>query len=151
MFNLTIPRNESGTRATLHIMRRLAHETSVWSIGRSFQFPEKLDELLRSKWCYVADGDHELIRTLDRMGSDFLKHGCFIGDCDDAAVMAAAILIHSAKAPTAVRFAAGRPARSPHFLHVFVLFDLDGQTYRVDPTAPIDADYSNWELMIAPL
>lgn len=163
-FVKSIPRLEQGTRTTLTEMYYIA------AIGRDVPLaasmsPEGLECALRSIWWYVPDGMVETISTIEKMNREFNQNvpvfvdgylfgakppGFVAGDCDDAAVLAAAVLLHARPGNPdvgGIAFVAARPARSFLFEHVFVVFEYRGRPVRVDPTAPADADYSNWETM----
>lgn len=153
-----IPRGDKGVMETLYKMRDLAMAPSEFFTGlaRSRAVPLRdLDAWLRSHWRYVPDAIDgqpvEVLRTLDNLASTFLRTQMFEGDCDDAAIAAAAFL--QRMPGSRGRFVAARPPEDPDFSngHVFCVFALYQQWVRVDPTAPLDANYTNWELKTIPL
>ena len=155
-----IPRNEAGTRSTLYTMLDIAR--AGYLEARPIH-PEKIDRVLRASWKFVSDGQYETIRTVNRMMVDLSTHGAFLGDCDDAAVMAAAMLLRWKRlvlmfdkktgSPGAhAWFVAMRPPKETAFAHVFVVAQMDdGHTFRIDPTVPPDAPYAGWESMLVPI
>ena len=88
-----IPRNEAGTRATLAIMKSVVLASNQELRALNWMPAEEIDSYLRRFWQYVPDGENELIRTPERMVNDRMTSGRYQGDCDDAAVMAGAILL----------------------------------------------------------
>lgn len=163
-FVRSIPRLEQGTRATLNEMYILAYAGQDVPLAALMR-PEGLDGTLRNIWFYLPDGMVETMSTIEKMYREFNQEiavtvdgqpygvkppGFVAGDCDDAAVLAAAVLLHARRLSLGVgkiSFVAARPAKSSQFEHVFVVFDYHGQAVRVDPTAPVDADYTNYEMM----
>lgn len=157
-----IPRNEQGTRATLQTIRSMAVlrdglDWTQWLPG--IDSPLAIAAFLSKRWFYVPDGKTETVRTVVRMAWDFTRDileyvdgvefgwkpvGYFAGDCDDAALMALAIIT---RLPV-VSLVAVRPPDSSSFDHVFVEVVRNGVTFHIDPTAPLDADYMHWERMI---
>lgn len=126
--------------------------------------PETLEATLRQIWFYVPDGRHETIRTVQRMTADMAadqnvfvdgQHfgrkpaGMIAGDCDDAAIVAAAVLLRARMQGNAdigrIYFVGARPPASIEFQHVFTIAAWRGDILRIDPTAPADADYASWE------
>jgi len=74
----------------------------------------------------------EQLHAPDWMLEQIRAHKPVFGDCDDMAMLAAALLL-SLGIP--VRFAAVKPAGDPDYIHVFTeLFDA-GTWYMLDPTA----------------
>lgn len=146
----TIQRNEAGTRQTLDVMRQLARDGAAWP-GQALkyfgEYPAVLDESMRQRWVYVPDGQHELIRTPGRMAADLEESGNFQGDCDDAAVWAAAALLTNEENVSKILLVAVRPAGEMRFTHVFVEVLTAGGWLRIDPTAPTDANYQFFERM----
>lgn len=148
-----IPRNEAGTKATLVEMLRLCQDAAIARpcppmLQTMVQViaPRRLDAFLRHTWNYVPDGEIELLRTVPRLLEDQARTGYFEGDCDDACIIAGACLILQQPGLVKAALAAVRRPHDTSFSHVFCLV-LDRQgTFRVDPTAPMDADYQNWEM-----
>jgi len=142
-----IRRGEAGTRDTLEEIRRLILDAMSDNRSKLFEslahnIPiQALDRALRELWNYVEDGDVELIRTAGRLADDFWRTGRFEGDCDDACVVAGVILILQQRPIeiVAVRFPA-----DAQFSHVFIR----SHRFRIDPTAPPDANYDGCEEMV---
>lgn len=158
-----IPRNEGGVRATCSEISRLALESLE-------AFPEQnllmnllvtgvplrtVDGFLRQAWLYVEDGPVELLRTVDVLITDYIRTGRFQGDCDDAAIIAAAIVARKLVSFNLSRTKADVCAvRRPHdtsFSHVFILVTDNAGYFIIDPTAPVDADYRHWETLTVPI
>jgi hypothetical protein len=163
-FERSIPRREAGTRRTIAEMQIMAWAGQDVPLAALMR-PDGLDGTMRNIWFYLPDGKVETIRTVARMQEEFnvpldtyvngqffgvKPAGMVAGDCDDAAVLAAAALLHARRVGHdvgTISIVAARPGRSTEFEHVFVMFELNHQPTRVDPTAPVDADYSTWEKM----
>lgn len=157
-----LPRGEAGLRATIAAMGALVkdgiYDSEVRKLAITYQ-PREIHRFLRSYWTYVPDGENETIRTPEVMALDFKNNGKFFGDCDDAAVMAGAMLLVRLVMPytrtnalnfdlKSVSFCAVRMARVMEFSHVFIIAEDQEGTFLVDPTAPADADYTAWEKLV---
>lgn len=153
MTEQAIPRGAGGTLATLTTIASLAYAGAQYPELRRFAgtiSPRSVDTVLRNVWKFVSDGEHETVRSIPRLMDDFLKYGTFFGDCDDAAVLSAALLLTWPFMVHASLDAMRSPA-SPAFEHVFVSAEDGLGVFRIDPTAPRDADYTNWERLSLPL
>lgn len=148
----SIRNGPAGTRQTLEEMAQLAQEGStlpyVRNIGLQFQ-PAQYDDVIRSYWRYAEEYD-ETLTPVDVQARTFLSAGYMLGDCDDAAIVVAAVAVAS-QLPS--RFVAVRPGNEANFDHVFAEVAIQ-QTpnstswLRVDPTAPLNADYRGFERMV---
>lgn len=141
-----IPRGEQGIRAILYEMRRL-------SITGSLNFgiaPAVIDTCLRRSWIYeFSPLGPQVLQTVQRMWTDFGNTGFFHGACADAAVLAGAMLCGNRPYVLAAWFVAVRPPHEPDFEHVFTEC-LGPGLIRIDPTAPLDADYTHFQRMEVP-
>jgi hypothetical protein len=112
--------------------------------------PRRLDDWLREIWTFEAE-TVETLRGPESQWFRYIKTNHMVGDCDDAALVAAAMLV-SPFAVTmgpggSVEFVAARPHNVENFSHVFLeTRDREG-IIRIDPTAPPDADYTGWEFL----
>lgn len=137
-----LPSGELGTDVTVSRMGDLARlgtrspdvRATAESIVR--QLPARnwpaetraVEEWIRKRLRFTRDGVRvETLKTPERMIGEINEHGLFIGDCDDAATLGAALLM-SVGHPVAFQ-TLGRGGK-PH--HVNVLDRLSGLT--VDPT-----------------
>lgn len=145
-----IPPGYAGTYRTVEFIASLARTGArdprlkryLPDVGIPF-----IDSSLRNYWVY-ADEENETLRGVDVQIDNFTQRYQLIGDCDDAAVVAAALAIF-ARSPNVVIVAVRRPDET-EFSHVFVeAEDVNepGTFYRLDPTAPTDANYDGWERM----
>lgn len=152
-----------GNRGTIETMRAMLDVATEGAPGipptRKFVM-RSFDAALRSNWNYVPDGDMETIRTIERMFFDFRTTGHFQGDCDDAAVLACALVLIEPKARPGIRrmewlrtanLVAARPPEEMDFKHVFVEAVDGNGAFLIDPTAPVDADYTDFELFRMPI
>lgn len=124
-------------------MRELAQTESktpeVSSLAAYCGNPVNLDVFLRQFWRFVFDPpDVEYVRSPLFQCNAFQKSNRLVGDCDDAAVLAASIL-HSLDWPCS--FVAYRFKGNDEFSHVNVrapLLDLVEEPiiFDVDPTVP---------------
>ena len=155
-----ISRGDKGIRQTMRWIIDMGadyHGKVFWRTMAICYPPRVLDGYLRSRWLYVPDEQDgqpaETIRTLDRLQADVTRTGQFEGDCDDAGVAAVAVLLQYQRNLKAAALVAARPASDPDFTcgHVFCVAADDSGSFRVDPTAPIGADYTAWEKMQMPL
>lgn len=92
--------------------------------------PESVDSFLRAAWVIVPDPyNAEYIRGVNNQFSIYAARGFFLGDCDDAAVLSAAML---AAFDVPCWFVAIRQHNNPEFSHVFTraagLPDIDVTT-----------------------
>lgn len=155
--------SEAGVRRTLKIMSNVARagvDTPGLDTFACAIVPWMLDHALRQFWLYVPDPvTAEQVRTIPVMVAQFRLHAQFAGDCDDAATLAASMLLviqhwtnrffEPPRRVAAIQIVAVRPPDSVSFSHVFTEYMTSGLTFvRVDPTAPKDTDYTNWERMI---
>lgn len=112
-----------GTLQTLQVMRSLALIDSNKQILRqtaeTLGSPEAIDGWIRTCWQFEADPiEYEFIRTPALQLQEAAKNnGILRGDCDDAAVLAAALL---AGLSWPAVFIAIRVIPDPEFSHVFV-------------------------------
>ena len=116
-----IPPGALGTRATLEHMRLLALADKdlpeIRSLAYQLGSPENLDAFLRAAWRFKPDPPEiEFIRT---PGLQVAQHEAehFVGDCDDAATLAACVLA-AMGAPCS--FQALRLPGESEFSHVLV-------------------------------
>ena len=140
-----IPAGAAGTRSTLAAMVAISLNASPHI--DVVMDPRTLDSFLRDNWNFVEDGANEFIR-------DPLKNGRMVGDCDDAAVWVGALLYAYRKRNNVLShafFVAVRPPNESDFQHVFTIAEDKHGTFRIDPTAPADANYKGWEEMRHPL
>lgn len=118
-------------------MRTLAREAAsrpaVQRLADGLGDPSALDAWLREYWRIVPDPiDAEFIRTPEYQLQLAAASGVLVGDCDDAATLAAAVLIALGWAG---KFVAIRMPADVEYSHVFVRIPnyLD-----VDPIVPIE-------------
>jgi hypothetical protein len=107
----------------------------------------EIEPLLRSVWCFEPEAD-ETLRTIAEQVRNFETRGFLVGDCDDAAIVAAAAALVAGASP--VRFVAIRWKAEPEFSHVFTEargLGWNENWIRMDPTAPPDAYYAGAERM----
>lgn len=145
-----IPRGMEGIRQTCRELIALAEmgqqNQTLRRITRILP-PRATDNFLRTVWNYKPDGPVEQLTTIDRLCADYQQTSHFTGDCDEAATVAAAMLLldrPSVKGATVVG------VREPNSTwnenaHVFVVGIDHHGIFRIDPTAPADADYQFWE------
>jgi hypothetical protein len=146
-----IPPGVAGTRFTLEHMRAMAWDAQSLQDALEIARPRDLDGFLRRRWRYVPDGIWERVRPVDENLFNLL------GDCDDAAVIAAAVLLHywiftmgdrPAALVRGVAIVAGRPPQAVDFAHVWVVGTDGNGEFRIDPTAPSTSYFDNrWEFM----
>jgi transglutaminase-like putative cysteine protease len=98
-----------------------------------------IDRFLRTHFVYRGEKD-EVLRTVPYMLNDFETLGEMQGDCDDMAMMGAAMLL---AVDIPARFTALKSV--PHeFDHVFCEGLNDGQWMIVDPTVPYGTTYKHF-------
>jgi len=140
----------AGTQQTLQVMADLARQGATHSLIRQAglnMYADQVDSYIRGIWRFVREED-EVLRSVETQVSNFYRYGALIGDCDDAAIIAGAIaLAKSSKNGFRPQFVAVRPLIQPEFQHVYT----EWGPFRIDPTAPPSADYTNWERMVYPL
>lgn len=112
-----------------NLARRDAFSGEVVSLARYVREPFALDDFMRRVWSIVPDPqDAEFVRSPAYM----IGCQCFEGDCDDAATLAASVLIALGIPAMLV---AVRMATAPDFSHVFTRvprLNLD-----IDPIVPL--------------
>jgi len=144
---VSIRRGRTGTHDTLELIYGMglqgSTERDVQQFVRSFP-ASQWDGLLRQFWQFEEE-ETETLRSV-RLQADYLRRsGVMIGDCDDAAVVAVA-LGYAYSPNIELHVVAVRSPASHEFEHVFVEIG----NLRIDPTAPVNADYRNWERMVYP-
>jgi hypothetical protein len=111
--------------------------------------PSRWDGMIRPRWQYEmrrsVDGKEaqQTFRSIDQQLFLFRKTGHMAGDCAECAVVVVAVAIATGRP---YEILAMRPPDELVFRHVFV--EVEG--YRIDPTAPTDADYTGWERLTYP-
>jgi hypothetical protein len=149
-----IPRGNAGSIATAQAIVALAQDGLNNPDLRRFAVsvsPRSLDHILRGLWHIVPDGTHEVVRSIPRLMTDFQTRRKFFGDCDDAAVLSAALMMLWAGSVQHASLDLLRTPQSPTFEHVFVTAVDSYGAFRIDPTAPRNASYTNWERLATPL
>ena len=144
----------AGTLETLKLIDQLGWEGSRSIPGFILSIPLPYwDATLRSRWDYEAVREVEGIpaqqgfQSIVQMISHFQQTGRVRGDCAEAAVLVVAVAI---VCRLSYRIVAVRPPDEIEFSHVFVEVTFNNYVYRIDPTAPVEADYTNWERMTYP-
>ncbi len=152
MIERSIPRSDAGIRAVLREMKELANAPFAAVVE-----PRAIHAFLAEHWDYEFQPlAGQILRTVPRMLHELNTRGKITGACADAAILAGAILYSDRRRrPELVKsawFAAVRPPQSVTFDHVCTMaIDRADVPWRIDPTAPADADYTNWEVMELPL
>jgi hypothetical protein len=156
-----ILRGPAGIRATLEMIFNQAVIGGRLVYVSRFVSTVPLDQwdtVLREYWDY-QDEDAETLRSVRLQIESLMRGGKLIGDCDDAAIVSGA-LAQAAHLPFVV--VAVRAPTSHEFTHVFVeVVDVHtprerhrsvrmSRMFKLDPTAPPDANYSDWERMVYP-
>lgn len=149
-----IPNSEAGVRATLEEMKQLARAGGFYMLLDQLTLrPPDIDRYLAEHWDYVyMPLNGQVLRSVPWMLSDLKKKQKITGACADAAIFAGAILTFQQQSINydnrSASFVAVRPPHELAFDHVFTLVtDYQDITWRIDPTAPSNADYTNWEPM----
>lgn len=149
---MTIRRGTLGTLDTLKLIDEVGREGSRIRYVHNFILSVPLiqwNDVLASRWAYASE-DTETVRSIAFQIQNLMKFDKLIGDCDDAAAVAVACAC-AARLP--YRIVAVRAPEESEFGHVFVEVCRPQQQYdargylRIDPTAPLDADYRFWERM----
>ncbi len=138
----------AGIRDTLQMIHQMALAGSRLVYVQRFILTipmHQWDGVLRQYWDYQEE-DIETLRSVRLQVDSLMKQGKLIGDCDDAAIVAGACC---AASHLPFQIVAVRPPNAVEFNHVFVE-TLTAFPVRLDPTAPVYADYSNWERMVYP-
>lgn len=151
MRQVTIRRGSLGTLDTLKLIDEIGWEGARIKYVSNFVLTVPLlqwDDTLRHYWHYASE-DTETVRSMSFQVGNLMKHGKLIGDCDDAATVAVACA-NAARLP--YRIVAVRSPENSEFEHVFVEIARPsglkmGHWLKLDPTAPVDADYHFWERM----
>lgn len=111
-----------------NLARRDAGSEGITALAMYLQEPYTLDSWLRQHWAIVPDPpEAEYVRSPAYM----VDCGCFQGDCDDAATLAASVLTALGYP---VLLVAIRQSYEAEFSHVFArvpMFSLD-----IDPIVP---------------
>lgn len=88
----TLEPGDVGTDGTLQAMRHLARTSVLPSWLSVPTTPEHIRDLLDGAVCFVEDPPGvELVRSPALMLHELTRTGCVEGDCDDLAVLAAAL------------------------------------------------------------
>lgn len=139
-----------GTLETLQLIERLGRKGSGMVPFLLMAIPpSRWDGLIRSRWEYSSrrsiDGKlaQQTFRSIDMQLLSFQRTGVMGGDCAEAAVVVVAVAIAGGRP---YQIVALRRPEDLEFSHVFV----EVQGYRIDPTAPTDADYTGWERLTYP-
>ncbi len=142
---VSIQRGRQGTWETLQLI------DSVGQAGQNIVYVKRIvesvpvnawSELLRRYWLF-QDEERESIRSVRSQIQSLQAYGRLIGDCDDAAVIVVAL---ARSAHILYKVVAVRRPDDNEFSHVFVM--VNGVP--IDPTAPVDANYLNWEVLAWP-
>ncbi len=138
MTEFVIPRGSAGTRIILRYMaERIRH--SAFTVSTE---PRRIDQVIRESWFYEdANGLNGILQNI--------RPGGMRGNCADAAIVAGSMLQAWRLAGNRLLFwlVALRAPDSQEFNHVAIMVSDEGGRFWIDPTAPRDADYSNWEDM----
>lgn len=141
---------------TLQVMRDLVTQAVSnpalydWAVSHAWEVPlDQIDLKVRGHFWYRPEMA-EVIRTPERMVSDWMSTGHFEGDCDDVSVMLAFIFCCVC---VPARFVAIRYDNNPNFEHVFVeAYDQERGGWRVfDPTVTVGTVYQEQERMVVPV
>lgn len=150
--SLSIQKGLIGTRQTLEAMAVLSrHGKNFPEVRQAANwYGPDLDAMLRRYWRKV-DEYTETLYTVDAQVRHLQQYGYMIGDCDDAAIVAGAVLlaIRDMGHAMPVRFVAVRRSQDSEFSHVFTEA-FDGH-YIIDPIAPVGMSYAGYERMEYPL
>lgn len=127
----SISQGPLGTLQTLEAMRQLAlmdsQSPQIQSLARSIFSPIALDDWLRQIWIPAPDPPGiEFIVAPERR----LAFNHFSGDCDDAATLAAALLVAMNWSADLVAI---RIHGQPEYSHVFARTYLDDFPFDIDP------------------
>src|SRR5262252_9504744 len=134
-----IPTGREGTRLTLEIMKAVILEAvqrspEVVQAAEQLQTPVQLEQWLRAVWTIVPDPPEiEFIRTPEQQLRFLRQHRYLEGDCDDASVLASALLLGQGVGSTLV---AVRLNGDDEFSHVFVRVELGDLRLDIDPIIP---------------
>ena len=142
---VSIRRGRSGTWDTLKLIHMMGLEGSKNDGVNQFVMTIPVNQweaMLRTYWQYQAE-NQETLRGVAKQVEIFMRTGHMIGDCDDVAVVIAALCISS---HLPFKIVAVRRPEDQDFSHVFV----EALQFRFDPTAPDNADYRYWERMVYP-
>lgn len=147
----TIGWGDAGVRQTLEVMAGLVdhavnepaivtfarHVAASAAIRDQYRQAVAIRSWLASVWRYVDDpNDRELLRDPAAMLQDYTNYSVIYGDCDEAAVMGAALgkAVGMSAELVALGFVTDPTAR---YQHVFAqLLTDDGQTVDLDVTKP---------------
>jgi hypothetical protein len=110
---------------------------------------ERIDNYLAALWEFRPE-EHETLFSPWYQWRRLYAGLPFIGDCDDAALLAAALLVP--RQDVEWRFVAVRPAGDNLFAHVFLEAweQGGGELVTIDPTVTMQnntPDFTNWERM----
>lgn len=142
----TLPSGDAGVRKTVDNMRRLASEGSrnldvrahvlraIQSAGVS---PHNVPGQVRAWFEHVRDAVYFLN---DPAGTEWLQSPAYTlqygaGDCDDRATLLAAGLM-AIGVPASFKVVAADPRRPRTFSHVYVVANVQGHPWALDPTYP---------------
>lgn len=116
---------ESRQGATIQEVQSLAH--NLGGIG-------SIEQYLRSVWYFIDDPpDTEYVRQPELQTEIFKSYGVFVGDCDDAATMAGALVLAAGGAGALIAI------RNPYkmeFSHVWLRATAGGFSIDIDPVTP---------------
>ncbi len=106
----------------------------MWQLAQVAPHPLLLDDYLRRNWVFVEDPiEAEFIQSPALQIRQANERGYFVGDCDDAATLAAAVLLSDVLCSGFSLMATRQPHES-EFSHVFLrCYNPDCD---IDPTAP---------------
>jgi len=147
---LNLAPNVGGIRQLAELMKRFAVEQSLDSGAANQVEPRRLDGEFRDVLRYVADPIQSL-RTPQFLRADFGTTGSITGSCADLATLAAAALYRNARVKHLTFVISRQPADAFQWHAFLTVEEIDGTTYRIDPTAPIDADYTTAEVLEFPI
>lgn len=149
---VTIAWGDAGVRQTLDVMRQMvlasAGIPSVVETARSLAYyggAAAIRQWMSRVWRFVPDPAHtELLATPEYLLQQLDDTGQIVGDCDDAAVLGAALgeAIGLEATFTVLAFDEGAGPTFwqpiPRFSHVFAsLLTPDGRTVNLDVTRPL--------------
>lgn len=133
-----IPDGPAGTRITLQAMQQEAWKGAlvpeIQQLANELGTIENIDSFLRQTWRVIPDPDEtEYVRAPQLQLEIFKQYQAFVGDCDDSATFAGALVLALGYAAA---FVAIRMAGALEYSHVWLRAYGPGYVVDIDPVTP---------------